>query len=306
MNNLPKITIVTVVKNSVNTIEKAIRSVVDQGYPNLEYIVLDGNSTDGTIDIIKKYNDKISFWKSENDGGASECYSDAIGLSHGEIIGYLNADDFYEDGVLFKVGELFKNNVDLEVISFGFRILELKNNEYVTESESDFLEIELDKNKDCGCLGINAKFFKKDVFAKYGLPLKSIKNGQTFLSNDVEFLIRLILNNAKNLVVNEVGYNYLASASSNSLADSYKNDVRYIEDKILIAQRFLGDEFKSLLNDLWKKKFQKWIKKYRVQLVVISLKSKNFSEAKKHFVSGVKENNAATFLFYLVKEFIRN
>ncbi|MBU6140091.1 MAG: glycosyltransferase [Proteobacteria bacterium] len=306
MNNLPKITIITVVKNSAGTIEKAIQSVIAQGYPHLEYIILDGNSVDGTLDVIKKYEKEISFWKSENDQGASEVYSKAVGLSNGEIIGYLNADDFYEDGVLLKVGRLFQQDQNLDVASFRYRVVELKNNEYATVEESTTLDVELDKNKDCACLGINAKFFKKDVFLKYGLPLKTIKAGQSFLSNDTELLIRLILNNVRNLVVDEVGYNYLLSEKSNSFSSGYKENPIYIEDKVLIAQRFLSDEFRYLLNPTWEKKFRKWVKKYRAKLVKRHLKFKNFSEAKRNFGLGIKENGAAKFLFYLLKASMRS
>ena len=306
MDNLPKITVVTVVKNSVNTIEKAIQSVIAQNYPNLEYIILDGNSTDGTLEIIKKYNKEISFWESKNDNGASEGYNNAIGLSSGEIVGYLNADDFYEGGVLLKAGELFKKNTSLEVISFRYRVVEIKNNQYTTKSECNISDIELDKNKDCACLGINAKFFKKNLFIKNGLPLKSLKKDQLFLSNDIEFLIRLILNNVKTLAVDDIGYNYLSSDNSNSFSNDYKNNPIYMEDKVLIANRFLGDEFRHLLNPSWEKKFKKWIKKYRAKLVKQFIKSRDFSEAKRHFILAIKENNQIEFLLYLIKTFIRN
>jgi glycosyltransferase involved in cell wall biosynthesis len=306
MDILPKITIITVVKNSVNTIEKAIQSVVKQNYPNLEYIILDGNSTDGTLEIIKKYNKEISFCQSKDDKGASEAYNEAIELSSGEIIGYLNADDFYEDGLLLKAGRLFKNNIDLEVLSFGFRVVELKDAQYITKSQSNILDIELDKNKDCSCLGINAKFFKKNLFSKYGLPLKNLVENQLFLSNDIELLIRLILNNVTSLAVNEIGYNYLSSDNSSSFSNGYKNNVIYMEDKVLIANRFLSDEFNHLLNPLWEKKFKKWIKKYRAKLVKQFIKTRKFNDAKKHFILGIKENNQVLFLLYLIKTFIRN
>lgn len=306
MINLPKITIVTVVKNSANTIEKAIKSVIAQNYPNLEYIVLDGNSTDGTVDIIKKYDKEISFWKSESDQGASEVYSKAVGLANGEIIGYLNGDDFYEEGALLKIGELFSKDASLDVISCRYRVVELKNNEYVTIEESSVLDVELDKNKDCSCLGINAKFFKKDIFSKYGLPLNNIKEGQLFLSNDTELLIRLILNNVNNFVLEDICYNYLLSESSKSFSSGYRENMIYIEDKLLIAKRFLGADFKHLLNAAWEKKFKKWVKKYRAKLVKQCIRSKNFSEAKRNLILGAKENGVVGFLFYLLKTSMRS
>lgn len=99
-----KISVVTVVYNAVSIIENTIKSVIDQTYPNLEYIVIDGGSTDGTIDIIKKYSDDIAYWISEPDKGIYDAMNKAIDMVSGSWINFMNAGDyFYNDAVIQNV-----------------------------------------------------------------------------------------------------------------------------------------------------------------------------------------------------------
>ncbi len=93
----PKISIVTVSFNSEETIEETIRSVVDQDYPNLEYVIVDGKSTDGTMDIVNKYKDKISTIVSEKDDGIFDAFNKGVKLCTGDYIGIINSDDFFVD-----------------------------------------------------------------------------------------------------------------------------------------------------------------------------------------------------------------
>ena len=102
-----KISIITVVKNSLSTIEKTIRSVINQDYKNIEYIIIDGNSTDGTNKIIDKYKDKISLVIKENDNGIWDAMNKGINLAKGEVIGFLNADDLYCPNALTIVNKYF-------------------------------------------------------------------------------------------------------------------------------------------------------------------------------------------------------
>lgn len=113
MNN-PKITIVTVSYNAVDCIEETILSVINQDYPNLEYIVIDGGSTDGTVDIIKKYETKISYWISESDKGLYDAMNKGIVAGTGEWINFRNCGDlFVEKSSLSK---LFEQDVDPDVM----------------------------------------------------------------------------------------------------------------------------------------------------------------------------------------------
>ena len=107
---LPLITIITVVFNGEKYLEETIQSVINQTYPNVEYIIIDGGSTDGTLDIIKKYENYIDYWVSEKDCCMYEAINKGLLLCRGEIIASLNSDDMYYDSDVIKD---IKNYFDL-------------------------------------------------------------------------------------------------------------------------------------------------------------------------------------------------
>lgn len=112
MNNLtdtkwPKISIVTPNYNMDQYLEDTIKSIVDQGYPNLEYIIIDGGSTDRSVEIIKKYEPHLSYWISEPDQGMYEAIQKGFERSSGEIMGWLNSDDMLHPNSLFTMASLF-------------------------------------------------------------------------------------------------------------------------------------------------------------------------------------------------------
>ena len=92
---LPLVSIVTVVRNGRKTLEATILSVLAQSYPNIEFIIVDGCSSDGTQDLIKSYEDRIAYWVSEPDLGIADAWNKGVALATGELIGILNADDTY-------------------------------------------------------------------------------------------------------------------------------------------------------------------------------------------------------------------
>lgn len=106
----PKISIVTPSYNQGQFIEATIRSVLLQGYSNLEYVIIDGGSTDESVDVIRKYEPWIDHWVSEPDDGQSQAINKGIGCTSGEIIAYINSDDFYAPDAFKNVVTLFKKN----------------------------------------------------------------------------------------------------------------------------------------------------------------------------------------------------
>jgi len=93
----PLVSVITVVFNGAATLEHNIRSVIEQTYGNIEHIIVDGGSTDGTVDILKKYDDYIDYWVSEKDAGIYDAMNKGIALARGEYVGMLNADDYFAD-----------------------------------------------------------------------------------------------------------------------------------------------------------------------------------------------------------------
>lgn len=118
MNKNFKISVITVTKNSEKFLEENINSLKNQTYQNFEHIIIDGKSTDGTVDIIKKHNEKIDYWISEPDKGLYDAMNKGIEVSTGDIIGILNSDDIYYSDALRIVNHYFSQQENLDFL-FG-------------------------------------------------------------------------------------------------------------------------------------------------------------------------------------------
>src|SRR5919112_5052179 len=112
----PKISVITPSFNQGRYIESTIKSVLDQGYPNLEYIIMDGGSRDGSKEIIQRYSDRLAHWNSEPDGGQTDALAKGFGRAAGEIMGWLCSDDLLEPHALREVAEKFVRNPDWQVV----------------------------------------------------------------------------------------------------------------------------------------------------------------------------------------------
>lgn len=113
---LPKITLITPSFNQGQYLEKCIRSVVNQGYPNLEYMIFDGGSTDNSVEIIKKYEPFLSYWQSEPDGGQSAAIKKGFSRGQGQIYSWINSDDFLCHEALFKIANAFSKNPQIGLV----------------------------------------------------------------------------------------------------------------------------------------------------------------------------------------------
>ncbi len=117
-----KISIVTPSFNQSEFIERTLMSMLDQSYPNLEYYVQDGGSSDGTIEIIKRYADRLTGWDSRPDNGQSQAINLGFAKTSGEIMAWLNSDDILLPGALSCVAEYFRLHPEVDVI-YGYRVL---------------------------------------------------------------------------------------------------------------------------------------------------------------------------------------
>ncbi len=157
-----QISIITVCLNSVKTIEKAIQSVICQGIENLEYIIIDGGSNDGTVDVIRHYADYITYWVSEPDGGIYNAMNKGLEHITGDVIGILNSDDWYENEAIKLVESIFDNNHDIEVLFGNIMLVDIEGNQIVHENPAfSTLWYQMSVTHP-------ATFVKKEVYEKYG------------------------------------------------------------------------------------------------------------------------------------------
>lgn len=125
---LPKITIITPTLNQAKYIERTLLSVINQGYPNLEYLVFDGGSKDGTLEILERYSGKLKWW-SEPDRGQSHAINKGMKIAQGEIIGFINSDDEYEPGALLKVGRFFFSHPEAKWVTGRCKVIDPEGKE---------------------------------------------------------------------------------------------------------------------------------------------------------------------------------
>jgi len=163
----PKISIVTPSLNQGQFIEETIRSVLLQGYPNLEYIIIDGGSTDETIEIIRKYEKWLALWVTEPDRGQSHAINKGFNQSEGRIIAWINSDDFYLKGTFRKAVEFFSKSSDIDMI---FGECHAVNEKYevvkIREVPNEF-DVNRLIAKDC-FINQPATFFKRTIFKEVG------------------------------------------------------------------------------------------------------------------------------------------
>lgn len=168
MNEFPKITIITPSYNQGHFIEQTILSVIEQQYPNLEYFIIDGGSTDNTVDIIKKYEEHITYWVSEKDKGQSHAINKGLDKATGQIINWLNSDDYYEPHALFKVATAFNRGEHVKVVCGRSRLF----NGQKTVRYSNGTDVYTDNlAKTIGWARIDQPetFFKAEVVKEMGL-----------------------------------------------------------------------------------------------------------------------------------------
>ena len=180
-----KVSIITVCLNSVNTIEQTIKSVLNQTYPNIEYIIIDGKSVDGTIEVIKKYEGKIGRWISEPDAGLYDAMNKGIAMASGDIIGIINSDDWYAIQAVEKVVQVFEQG-EADVVYGKLRRVHVDGQ--IAEAENG----DLNDMPYRMTVPHPTAFVKKSVYSQYGLF-----NLQYELAADYEFFLRIYLQKVK-------------------------------------------------------------------------------------------------------------
>ena len=211
-NNYPKISVVTVVFNNVSEIEETMLSVINQDYPNIEYIVIDGGSTDGTVDVIKKYANKISYWVSEPDGGIYYAMNKGIEKATGDWINFMNSGDVFMDN--FVLSSIFSEQ-EYEAIDviYGDSVQKGDGSIYIKASE----DLSLLKNGPTYRHG--SSFVRTDVHKKFKFDIA--KKKVLGFALDFDCIYSLYTSGCKFQKVNVAIMIYKLDGTSNNPIKSY-------------------------------------------------------------------------------------
>jgi len=241
MNDLPKISIVTPNFNGAAYLEETILSVLGQNYPNLEYIIVDGGSTDGSVEIIKKYQEQLHWWISESDTGLYDAIQKGFEKSTGELMAWINSDDMYHKNAFFTIAEIFSSFKQVNWLvgtvtsydelgrtifcgpSRSFSKFDFYNGDFKwLQQESVFWRREL-WIETGACLNTNLKYA-----ADFALWIKFFKNDKLFVTD-------ALIGGFRYRSVNQISFEHL---------DDYLLEA----DKIIKSVTLTSAEKKALLN----------------------------------------------------------
>ncbi len=298
------LSIITPCLNRAKYIEEAIQSVLKQDYPAIEHIVMDGGSTDGTLEVLRRYPHLKVI--SEPDRGLYDALNKGIALSNGDVIGHLNSDDFYLENVFGEIMALFQKDPELEAVFGGAIVFEEdergERRKIADYSSPESIQLSLD-NVTIGVPIINARFFRKSLYRRVGLYDIGYK-----IAADREFLVRVSLANIKATTVDGVVYCYRQHSDSLTynprspfLMDKYRE---YLD----IAERYLN---KHALNEELAIKCRLWHRRETIQACLRAIIGGDFHNALEYGLRGFRHYPLwpARFLWYAlqrgIKKFIR-
>jgi len=220
-----KISIITACLNAERTLEQTINSVLDQNYPHLEYIVVDGCSSDGTLGIIERYRSKLSNVVSEPDNGIYDAFNKGIRIASGDVIGILNADDFYMPWTLETVARAYGDYPESDVFYGKVAVIDEEKGcwkVYPLDSPNALI--------DRMSISHPAIFLPSRTYERWGLFDSTYK-----IAGDWDYMLRLFLNRAVFTPVDEVLAAFRLSGVSSILSR------RLFEENSMVYRRHLGE-----------------------------------------------------------------
>ncbi len=238
---MPKFSVITVCKNEEKTIEKTILSVLNQQYADVEFIIVDGKSTDKTLDIINKYRDRIDILISETDSGVYSAMNKGIQKATGDFLFFLNGNDtFKDDFVLKKVAKIITDYLDAKLVIGNVDFYENGNYKF-TNHQEDVLTIFDFQKKFYSHQGI---FYSKSVFEKYGLYNENLR-----IISDNLLNAKVLKNNELIVYTKDIISNFTLGGLSSNL--NYKQlldkEKKYLHNKMFKYQSVMVRNIISLI-----------------------------------------------------------
>jgi len=228
-----KFSIVTISFNQARFLEQTMRSVLDQGYEDIEYIVVDPGSTDGSREIIERYRSRISKIIFEPDAGPADGLNKGFACATGEIYGYLNSDDYFEPDAFRRVAHLFEAKPDVDVLCGAIRIVDGSGKARLRKLIADRFDLKRFV-AGVGVVGQQGTFFRRRAFARSGGF--NLENRTCW---DGELLVDFALKGCRFAVIHRVLGNFRihheSISGSGRLNEKYLKDQKRILQKLAVA-----------------------------------------------------------------------
>ena len=252
-----KVSIITVCYNSAKTIEQTIKSVFGQTYKNIEYIIIDGGSTDGTLDIIKKHESQLGYWVSEPDNGIYDAMNKGLAKVTGDIVGIINSDDWYDEKTVENVIARFSQG-DCDVV----------HGDIVRVYEDIDLQVRCQPAADEHIWHKTAFyhptwFVKKSIYDKYGFF-----RSEFIIAGDYELTLRLYTNGVKfRYLPDDLVYFRIGGASTQQIYTGYREikdiSIEYGYSKIKARLWYLRHIIlRRIYISIYKRNFKSVLKTY--------------------------------------------
>lgn len=287
----PLISIITPSLNRAQFIEEAIESVLHQDYTHVEHIVVDGGSTDGTLDLLSAYPHLRVI--SEPDQGVYDAFNKGIRLAGGEIIGILNSDDYYGENIFSHVAELFVNDPQLDMVVGGATVFEqdsdgtprpLERYARPKAEQASYSNIILGKPF------INARFMRKDVFQRIGPFDTSYR-----LAADRDFLIRGVLGGIKSACLNKIACYYRRHPGSLTITPQVGQAVQRGREHLRIAEHYLKSR---RISSEARRCLRLWHSRETSEMILLALRAGRCREAGYYVLCGWRQNAYWPWFFF--------
>ena len=249
--NFPKISIITPTYNQGRFLEETILSVLNQDYPNLEYIIIDGGSTDNSVEIIKKYKSRLTSWVSESDKGQTHAINKGLKRSTGEILNWLNSDDLLSAGTLEIIGKAFTIDPEADFYFGDFSMIDEKGRLIIHRKSPLFRFRTLFYGRQLSSQP--AVFFRRSVLERIGYLDETLD-----FCMDQEFWVRAASKGMrfrltkKLFAVTRVHRGAKTSRLQEVLHGEHKAIIRRYRSLKFRQDSFLEDGYYKLLNKFWR------------------------------------------------------
>ncbi len=270
---LPKISIVTPSLNQAGFLEAAIRSVISQDYPDFQYFVMDGGSSDGSVEIIRKYSEKIDFWRSGDDRGQADAVYQGFERATGDILGYLNSDDLLLPGCLEKVGSYFAKHSEINCVVGGSILIDERGASLDIADGKPAFNLGTGQNFrkllfwECGGFYQPASFWRRKAFFDEGGFDRELS-----FCFDYDMYLRLARRGPFGLIEDFLAcFRVHPTSKTSTMSDVWRTErdavlKRHGRDKVPAPARYLMRRWYVLVDSIRKKRLKAGLKSGRIVL----------------------------------------